>query len=154
MSDEIYSEHTEVSNPRPELSPQPVDKRPLIFGLLGALLIIIIFGVITFFLFRAPEATAVIRDIFIIYLGLGAFIIILLLIALIVITAYLVLKVNDLVKLLDREIKPVLSRLQDTAINVQGTTNFITENAIRPVINTASTIVAAQSVIRTLFRRD
>lgn len=142
------------SNPRPELSMKPADKRPVIYGSIAAVVIILLFGGIAYFLFTNPVATAIIRDIFIIFLGLGAFLIILLLIALVVITAYLVLKVNDLVKLLDREIKPVLLKLQNTAGTVQGTTNFISEHAVKPVINTASTIAAAQSVVRTLFRRD
>ncbi len=144
---------SEVLNPHPELSSQPVDKRPIIFGIIAALVIILIFGGIGVWLFLNPAAAAVLRDIFIIYLGLGAFIIILLLIALAVITAYLVIKVNDLVQLLDREIKPVLTRLNETAVDVRGTTTFISEHAVRPVIKTATTVSAVQAIFKALFRR-
>ena len=146
--------YDDSSNAYPELSAKPVDKRPAIIGIIAAVVIILIFGGLGYFLFLYPDTTAVLRDIFIIFLGLGAFIVILLLIALVVITAYLVLKVNDLIQLLDREIKPVLVKVQESAVTLRGTTSFLSENAVKPVINTASTLSAAQTVIKTLFRRD
>jgi hypothetical protein len=141
-------------NPRPELSASPVDKRPMLIGIGVAVLMLLIFGGFGVYLFLHPEQAAVLRDIFIIYLGLGAFFVILFLIALVVITTYLVLKINDLIKMLDREIKPVLTKLQESAVTVQGTATFLSDHAVKPVIQTASTISAAQTVVRTLFRRD
>src|SRR5262245_10123733 len=108
----------------PELSATPVDKRPIIIGVAVALAILLIFGGLGWWLFVNPEAAAVLRDIFVIYIGLGLFLIILLLIALVVAIYYLVVKVNDLVQLLNREVRPVLSNLQGTAQNVSGTTRF------------------------------
>lgn len=143
-----------VSTPRPELSPKPADKRPVIFGIIAAVIIVLIFGGIGVWLFFNPAAAAVLRDIFIIFLGLGAFVIILLLIALVVITVYLVLKVNDLIRLLDREIKPVLAKMQETVGTVRGTTAFISEHAVEPVINTVSTVAAVKAITRALFRRN
>lgn len=143
-----------TDNHRPELSGKPADKRPIIIGGVVALGIIVIFAVIGWFLFRNPDAAAVLRDIFIIFLGLGVFIVILLLIALVVITAYLVIKVNDLVQLLDREIKPMLTRLQETVNTVRGTTTFISDQAVQPVIATASTVSAVQAIFRSLFKRN
>ena len=155
MAEETTTYHNpDATESWPELSAEPVDKRPIAFGILAVVIFLIIFGVIAYFLYVNPQAAAIIRDISIVFLGLGTFLIILLLIVLIVITAYLVLKVNDLVNLLDREIKPILFRLQDTAGTVQGTTNFLSENAVKPVIKTVSTFAAAQSAVRTLFRRN
>ena len=142
-----------VGNRYPELSPKPMDKRPIIYGTVFAVVFILIFLAIGVWLFFNPVATAILRDIFIIYLGLGAFVIILLLIALVVITAYLVIKVNDLVQLLDREIKPILLKLQDTAGTVQGTTTFISDHAVQPIISTVSSYAAARAIFRSLFRR-
>lgn len=139
---------------RPELSAKPVDKRPIIYGVIGAIIIVIIFGGIGWLLFSNPEAAATLRDIFIIFLGLGAFFIILLLIALVVITAYLVIKVNDLVHLLEREIKPVLAKLQGTINTAHGTATFLSDHAAKPVISTASTIAAVKAISRSLFRRS
>ena len=149
-----------IDNRYPELSPEPIDKRPMIYGAVFAVVFVLIFLGIGVWLFFNPAATATIRDIFIIYRGLGAFVIILLLIVLVVIAAYLVIKVNDLVQLLDREIKPVLLKLQETAGTVkqtagtvQGTTTFISDHAVQPIISTVSTYAAAKAIVRTLFRR-
>lgn len=153
MPDEIsLSNNAYAPNSRPELSAKPVDKRPLVIGIIVAIVIVAIFAGSGWFLFTHPETTAVLRDIFIIFLGLGAFVVILLLVALIVIAAYLVLKVNDLVRLLDREIKPMLAKLNGTLHNVQGTTNFLTERAVQPVISTASNVAAIRTIVRSLFR--
>jgi hypothetical protein len=62
--------------------------------------------------------------------------------------------VNDLVKLIDREIKPILVKLQSSAVTVQGTTTFLSENAVKPVISTAATIAAARTLVQTLFQRE
>jgi len=142
------------ANSRPELSAKPVDKRPIIIGIIIALVVILGAAVLGWFLFSNPEAAAVLRDIFIIFLGLGVFVIIILLIVLVGIIFYLVLKVNDLVQLLDREIKPMLAKLQETLNTVRGTTTFISDHAVQPVITTASTVSAIQAIFRALFRRD
>ncbi len=130
-----------------------MDKRPLIIGGIVALAIVILFGLLGWWLFSNPEATAVLRDIFIIFLGLGVFLVILLLIALIVMTIYLVLKINDLIGMLNREIKPMLAQVQSTLNTARGTTAFLSEQAVKPVITTASAVAGVRAVFRTLFRR-
>jgi predicted PurR-regulated permease PerM len=139
---------------RPELSPEPVDKRPIIIGAVVAGVFLLLFIGLGVFFFTHPVATAILRDIFIIFMGLGVFIVILLLIILIVIIAYLVIKINDLFHLLDREIRPMLVKLNDTLGNVRGTTSFISEQAVKPVISTASSISAINAIFRSLFRRN
>ncbi|MBI1880932.1 MAG: hypothetical protein HYR94_22360 [Chloroflexi bacterium] len=154
MSEELTaSYYTEVNNPRPELSPAPFDKRPIIYGIIVVIALLLVFGGGGVWLFFNPPIAAVLRDISIIFLVLGAFIMILLLIALVVITIYLVLKINDLVHLLNREIKPMLSRLQSTVNTAHGTTTFLSEQAVKPVITTASAISATRAVLRSLFQR-
>jgi cytochrome c biogenesis protein CcdA len=155
MPDEIISanNHNDTPNHRPELSAEPINKRPIIIGGAVALAIVIIFGGIGWLLFIYPETTGTVRDIFIIYMGLGIFIIILLLIALIVMAAYLVLKINDLVQLLDREIKPMLAKVQEALNTVRGTTTFLSDHAVQPVITTVSTVSGVKAIFRSLFRR-
>ena len=148
----VYN-NDDTSNDRPELSSEPIDKRPIIIGGVVAIAIVIIFGGLGWLLFINPVAAATLRDIFIIFMGLGIFVVILLLIALIVIAAYLVLKVNDLVQLVDREIKPMLTKVQGTLNTVRGTTTFLSDHAVQPVISTASTVSAVQAIFRSLFKR-
>ena len=104
-------------------------------------------------MFFNPVEAAVLRDIFIVFLGFGVFVAILLLIVLVIITSYLVLKVNDLVQLLDREIRPVLNKLLQTSNTVQGTTTFLSDHAVRPIISVASTTAGVRAAFRALFRR-
>ncbi|RME98729.1 MAG: hypothetical protein D6768_16630 [Chloroflexi bacterium] len=156
MPEETITPYTfdESGSPsRPELSAEPVDKRPMIIGIIVAVVFLLIFIGLGWWLFTHPVSTAILRDIFIIFMGLGVFIIILLLIILIVITAYLVLKINDLIQLLDREIKPMLANLQTTLGTVKGTTSFISEQAVKPVISTASAFTAVNVAFKSLFRR-
>lgn len=143
----------EVDNRWAELSPKPMDKRPIIYGIIAAVVVILIFVGLGVWLFLNPPIAAVLRDIFIIFLGLGAFLVILLLIALVVMTIYLVLKINDLVQMLNREIKPMLAQVQSTLNTARGTTAFLSERAVKPVITTASAVAGVRAVFRTLFRR-
>ena len=152
-ANQVSYDMNQTENPRPELSAEPIDKRPIIIGLIVAIVLLLIFIGIGWWLFVNPVATAILRDIFIIFMGLGIFLIILLLIMLIVITAYLVIKVNDLVQLLDREIKPMLARASETLGTVRGTTSFISEQAVKPIVSTASTFAATKAIFRNLFRR-
>jgi hypothetical protein len=154
MPEENITPYTQDSlSNYPELSATPIDRRPIIIGIVVALGILVIFVGTGWWLFVHPVATAVLRDIFVIYLGLGLFLIILLLIALIVAIYYLVVKVNDLVQLLNREVRPVLSNLQGTAQNVSGTTRFYSDKAVKPVIATAGYLAAVRAIFRSLFQR-
>ena len=143
-----------VDNPRPELSAEPINKQPIIIGSVVALGFLVLSLVCGWWLFTHPIAAAVLRDILIIYIGIGIFVVILLLIALVVITSYLVIKVNDLVQLTDREIRPVLANIQESVNTVRGTTVFLSDHAVQPVISTASTIAGVKTIVRSLFRRS
>jgi hypothetical protein len=143
----------EANNRWAELTPEPVDRRPIIYGIIAVVLVLLIFGGLAVWLYLHPLAAAILRDIFIIFLGLGAFLVILLLVALVVITAYLVLKVNDLTQMLNREIKPMLAQLQSTVSTARGTTAFLSEQAVKPVITTVSAFAGVRAIFRTLFRR-
>ncbi|HXV96957.1 MAG TPA: hypothetical protein VEC93_00935, partial [Anaerolineae bacterium] len=61
------SYESEVIDRWPELTPEPVDKRPLIYGIIAAVVIFLIFGGIGVWLFLNPATAVVLRDIFIIY---------------------------------------------------------------------------------------
>lgn len=137
----------------PELSATPADQNFLkIAGLIAVitLLLLIGFGV---FLFLNPAIATILRDIVIVFFGVGVVFVTILLAALIAVTVYIGLKLNDLIRLLDREIKPMLKNLQDTLVNVRGTTSFISDNAVQPVIETVSMVSATRSIFMSLFRR-
>jgi hypothetical protein len=156
MPEDTNSPYDQVSvdNPRPELSAEPIDKQPIIIGASVALGFLLISLALGWWLFLHPVAAAIIRDILIIYIGVGIFVVILLLIVLVVITSYLVIKVNDLVQLTDREIRPVLANIQQSINTVRGTTVFLSDHAVQPVISTLSSVTAVKTIVRSLFQRN
>jgi hypothetical protein len=138
----------------PELSPEPFDRRPLFIGIGVVVVFLALFAGLTWWLFVHPDTAETIRDIAIIYIAVGLLVLIPMVIILIVIAAYLLLKINDVVRLLDREIRPMLSNIQETLNSVKGTTTFISEEAAKPVIKTASTVYGVNAIVKALFRRN
>jgi hypothetical protein len=98
--------------------------------------IIIVAGVIlvaliaasVFFLFKAsPAVTTQIRDIFIIFLALEFMV-------LGVAVVILLIQLAKLVNLLQNEVKPILDATSETINTLKGTTDFLSENLVDPVI--------------------
>jgi hypothetical protein len=146
-------DYSRDNNRYPEFSPTPVDKRPLIIGGIVAVVILVMIVLIGVYLFFNPATAQVVRDIVIIFLGLSSFLILIGLIILVMILLYLTLKINDLVQLFDREIKPLLHNIQQTSQTVRGTTTFISNKAAQPIIATVSSIAAVKAIFSSLFRR-
>jgi len=148
-----HSQPEAANHQYPEFSPEPVDKRPLIFGIIFAVAIILISVIVGVWLYFHPDTAEIIRDIMIIFLGISTFFILIFIIILIVMISYLILKTNDLIQLLDRAVRPLLTNIQETTGTVRGTTTFLSDYAARPVIATISSITAVKAMVRSLFRR-
>lgn len=145
--------HDSSATKYPELSATPADPNFLrIAGLIVVIMLLLLIG-FGVFLFLNPAIATILRDIVIVFFGVGVVLVVILLAALIAVTVYIGLKLNDLIKLIDREIKPMLKNLQDTLTNVRGTTSFISDNAVQPVIETVSMVSATRSIFMSLFRR-
>jgi hypothetical protein len=65
--------------------------------------------------------------------------------------AVLIWQVWKLVKMLETEIKPMLDSADETAKTVRGTTTFISENVVDPVIRVHSTIAGIKGGIKAAF---
>jgi amino acid permease len=74
-----------------------------------------------------PETAALVRDIFIIFMAL----VFLLLSASLVI---LIIQLATLINLLQNEIKPILESTHETVNTLKGTTTFLSNNLVEPVI--------------------
>lgn len=96
---------------------------------------VILLGLIVtgiFFLAQAgPSATSQVRDIFIIFLTLESLVIG---VALVI----LVVQVSTLVNVVQNEIKPILKSTTDTVNTLKGTTQFLSQNLVDPVIKVNS----------------
>ena len=101
-------------------------------GIVVAVLIVLaIVGLAVWGMVSHPLATAVIRDISIIVLALVTIIIGLFLVI-------LVFQLQSLIALLRDEIKPILSSTNQTVSTVRGTTTFLSDSLVKPMIETAS----------------
>ena len=113
--------------------------------LLLALLALVLFAVVA--MVNNPVKTETIRDIMIIFLAIEFSIISLVLIILIVQLALLT-------ELLRNEVSPILKSTNETLANVRGTSEFLSDNLVRPVVKVNSSFAAmrrALDIIR--FRR-
>lgn len=90
-----------------------------------------------------PQATAVVRDIAIIVLALVTIIIGLFLVI-------LIFQMQSLIALLRNEIKPILDSANETARTVRGTTTFVSDAVVTPMIQVASLAAGVRQTLRTL----
>ncbi len=109
----------------------------------------IIFAVIVFValtalavygLTRDASVTENIRDIFIIFLALEALVIGAALVILII-------QLASLMNLLNNEIKPILDATNETIATLRGTTEFLSENLVEPVMKLNSYLAGLQRML-------
>ncbi len=84
-----------------------------------------------------PQQTETIRDIFLIFMALETLIIGLALIV-------LILQIARLTNLLQNEIRPILESTQETLSTLRGTTRFLSDNLVEPVVKANSTMAAVR----------
>ncbi len=95
------------------------------------------------FLVRHPAEAASVRDVFIIFMGLEFMLIGVALVILIV-------QLAVLTNMLQHEIKPILESTNETVNTVRGTTLFLSENLVEPVIKLNSVLAALSQLVETL----
>lgn len=72
-----------------------------------------------------------------------------------VLLVLMLLQIRSLIRLLREEIAPLLASANETIATVQGTTDFVSRNVVRPVVQVSSYSSAALQALRSLlyFRR-
>ncbi len=70
-----------------------------------------------------------------------------------VVLIILVLEIRNLAKMLRDEIKPILEPADETARTVRGTTVFVSENLVNPMVRASSFATGVVQAVRILFRR-
>jgi len=138
MNDEIPNLDLPTSDEelREYSTAQRLKNRILIFLgilLLFALLVGVLFAVVA--MVNNPGKTETIRDIMIIFLAIEFSIIGLVLVILIVQLALLT-------ELLRNEVSPILKSTNETLANVRGTSEFLSDNLVKPVVKVNSTFTA------------
>ena len=121
-----------------------------LWSILGALfLLVLIAGVVLAIIamVQNPATTENIRDIVIIFIAIES---LLIGVALIV----LVIQLARLTDLLVNEVKPILDSTNETLGTIRGTTRFLSENLVRPVVKVNSSFAALRRAAELLrFRR-
>ncbi len=137
--------------PALETIEQEFERQPLIpaaYIVAGAIALVVI-GVgftatLVYLANNYAETIIVLRDIFIIALGLmscvSGIVLMLLLIA-----------IMRLVNMLEYELKPILLKTNETLGTIQGTTSFVSDNVVRPVTTASSYVAGIRRGISTLF---
>jgi hypothetical protein len=87
------------------------------------------------------------RDIAVLVIGFFALMTVVLMLAITGLLLYLVLTIKD-------RVVPVMETLQDTAERVKGTTEFLSEEMVAPVISVYGTVARARAMTRTVTGRD
>ena len=67
--------------------------------------------------------------------------------------AILTVQVMRLVRLLREEVMPILRSTQDTVSTVRGTTDFMSDHLVQPVVKASSYAAGAREAINVLFGR-
>jgi len=130
----------------PEASPEPEasnQTRRTIGLVLIAIVVLAIVGAALYGLASHPLLTAVLADIAIITLALVTVIIGLFLII-------LIFQLQSLIALLRDEIRPILNSTNETLSTVRGTTNFVSDAVVNPMIQVASLTAGVAQTLKTL----
>jgi len=124
-----YQEGTTLLPESP--SAQELEKRQkrIVIAIIAIAVVIVVVLTASFILLMNAEAANVaqLRDVFIIFLALQS-----LLIGLVLVI--LMIQLATLINLLQNEIKPILDSTNETVSNLRGTTNFLSDNLVQPVI--------------------
>ena len=119
-----------------EMSPEEVaiyraaqrKQRWIMAGIIfAAILVLAGIVVVIYFLLQPGSPTGTIRDIFIIFMAFESLIIGAALVVLII-------QIASLINLLQNEVKPILQSTSETVNTLRGTTEFLSENLVEPVI--------------------
>jgi uncharacterized membrane protein YqhA len=123
----------EIQVIQPELSPEEIRKRRITTAgiIAGAVIVLALFVIGFVYLinpaFSSYETVARLRDIAIILMAIESIVISLALVILIV-------QIARLTNLIENEVKPILDSTNETVSNLRGTTKFLSDNLVEPVI--------------------
>ena len=113
----------------------PRAKTMIVIVSIAAVVIVALLVVAGFFLYSRPQATTFLRDIAIIILAFETLLVIFFLGVVTVLLIYVILT-------LEREIKPVLNATSETIHTVRGTTTFVSDTVVSPIMQVAGIVGA------------
>lgn len=125
----------------------PADKgkttRPAVGIAVAVIVLLAIITAAVYGLMQNADTTAQIRDIFLIFLAFESLIIGAALVV-------LVIQLASLINLLQNEVRPILEATSETVNTLRGTTEFLSENMVEPVIKLNSYLAGFQRTLELL----
>jgi len=121
------------------------EQRGALIGIIIAVVILVglfIWGLVSLIV-AEPTQTAKVRDIFIIIMAFESLVIGAALVILII-------QIASLINLLQNEIKPIMDATNETVNTLRGTTAFLSENMIEPVVKLNTSLAGLQRFIELL----
>lgn len=117
-------------------------KAYLIGGSIVALLLFVVL-IVVLYLLGGPDQSPLqrLRDIAIIFIVLLHLVVVVLLAGIAAALAYLVIQIKD-------RVIPLLEEFTGTARRARGTVEFVTEEAVRPIVNVAGTIARVRAMAK------
>lgn len=115
-------------------------KRILYMVAIGAVILLVGLGYVIYLLMQPGTPTDRIRDVFIIVVALESLVIG---VALIV----LIIQLASLINLLQNEVRPILKATSETVNTLRGTTEFLGESVVEPVIKLNGYLAGMNRVI-------
>jgi hypothetical protein len=135
-----------ITSPKPPPDTKELRKqRSIIIGFGIILFIVLVLLVLGLYFLLNPSLTSNdtvsrIRDVFIILMALESLLIGLAL-------TILIIQIARLTNLLENEVKPILDSTNETVNNLRGTTKFLSDNLVEPVIKLNEVVAIFQRLI-------
>ena len=114
---------------------------------IGAIVAVLLFVGVIYLLVTHPPVAAIVRDLYIIFVTLELFIIGALL-------TVLVWQIYTLTRMMQQEIKPMLTATQETIGAVRGTATFMSDQVVQPAIKMSSKVAGWQKSVKVLLGRE
>ena len=136
----------EVPAPPPQAETEQSQRNIVVIIVIGIVVLLALLGVAIYFLLQPGTPTDRIRDIFIIVVALESLVIGVALIILIV-------QLASLINLLQNEVKPILHATNETVNTLRGTSEFLGENLVEPVIKVGGYVAGMKRMLELMGNR-
>jgi len=135
---------SEVESPEARTPMDPRAKKMIVVVIIAFVGIVALLGGAGFLLYRSePRVTEFLRDVAIIILAFETLVVIFFLGVVTVLLIYVILT-------LEREIKPVLDATSETVYTVRGTTTFVSDTVVSPIMQVASIVGAVKGAVQAI----
>jgi hypothetical protein len=121
----------------------PRAKKMILIVFIAFMVIVALLVVAGVFLYSRPQATTFLRDIAVIVLAFETLLVIFFLGVMTVLLIYVILT-------LEREIKPAINATSETIYTVRGTTTFVSDTVVSPIMRAAGMVGAVKGAAQAI----